>query len=106
MQRNKVFYIGRNLKRVGCAGTYVGFTRGFIRTPASKGKWAKGEPVLDPSPTHGPESQRICIAFAGPESLGDPTGKSMVQLIIPQNSRPAAVNSLAYVCQHVEDDEG
>jgi hypothetical protein len=54
---------------------------------SEKGIWAKGEPVLDPGPTHGPESQRICIAFEGLESLGD--------LAIPQNSRPAPAKSLA-----------
>jgi hypothetical protein len=55
---------------------------------------------IDAGPTQGPEAQRICIAFEGP------TGKSMVHLTIPQNSRPAPVNSLAYACQRVEDDEG
>jgi hypothetical protein len=50
---------------------------------------------VDPGPTHGPETQRICIAFEGPELLGDPTGKSMAQLTIPQISRPAPANSLA-----------
>ena len=55
-----------------------------------------------------PKPSASAIAFEGPELLGDPTGKSTVQLqpTIPQISRPAPANSLASARRRVEDDEG